>query len=267
MGRPEIVTACATCADLLKKQLPEAGYVSLYEVLDAMDAPRAPLPFSEAAVFDPCAARQDAPAHEAVRSLANKAGCRAEALPEKGACCGFGGHIRLANPALYEEIGANRASESPLPYIVYCANCLEVFRARGKRAAHVLDAVFGAGGEEIPTLEEKRRNVLRVKGVLMEELEHRPFEAETQPWDALRLDFSPEARANMEDKLITDRDAAEAIWSAEQAGEYFTDESGMRCACLVRDVLTYWVDYRPAGENAWRVESAYCHRMRIDEGL
>ena len=38
MGRPEIVTACATCADLLKKQLPEAKYVSLYELLDGMDA-------------------------------------------------------------------------------------------------------------------------------------------------------------------------------------------------------------------------------------
>ncbi len=267
MGKPEIVTACATCTDLLQKQLPEARFRSLYEVLDGMDAPRAALPFAEAAIFDPCAARNNAPVHEAVASLAGKAGCRAEELPDKGVCCGFGGHIRLANPALYDEIGEHRAAESPLPYVVYCANCLEVFRARGKRAAHVLDAVFGGCGDAVPTLEEKRRNVLRVKGALMEELEHGAFAPETRPWDALRLDFSPEARRNMEDKLITDRDAAEAIFEAERRSDFFTDESGLRTACLVREVLTYWVDYRPAGENGFRVESAYCHRMRIDEGL
>ncbi len=267
VGRPEIVTACATCTDLLKKQIPGATIRSLYEIIDDLDAPGAALPFSEAAIFDPCAARNDGPVHDAVASLARKAGCRTEELPEKGACCGVGGHIRLANPALYDEIGAHRAAESPLPYIVYCANCLEVFRTRGKPAAHVLDAVFGSCGDAVPTLEEKRRNVLRVKGALMEELEHSAFAPETRPWDALRLEFTPDARANMEDKLITDRDVSEAVYTAEQSGEFFTDESGLRTACLVRDVLTYWVDYRVLSADSFRVESAYCHRMRIDEGL
>ncbi len=267
MGRPKIVTACATCTDLLKKQLPEAEFVSLYEKLDAAGAPSAALPFAAAAVFDPCAARHDGPVRDAVTHLAEKAGCHTEPLPERDNCCGFGGHIRLANPTLYNEITEHRATESDLPYIVYCANCLEVFRSRGKEAVHVLDAVFGSGGEGIPTLEEKRRNALRVKGALMELLEQKAFAPEVQPWDALALDFAPDARANMEDKLITDRDAAEAIWRAEEGGDYFTDGSGLRTACLVRDVLTYWVDYRPADAGKYRVESAYCHRMRIDEGV
>ena len=267
MGRPVIVTACATCTDLLKKQLPEAEYVSLYEKLDALHAPASALPFPAAAVFDPCAARHDGPVRDAVSHLAEKAGCRTEALPERDNCCGFGGHIRLANPSLYNEITEHRASESDLPYIVYCANCLEVFRSRGKPAVHVLDAVFGSSGEGIPTLEEKRRNTLRVKGALTKLLDHKTFVPETAPWDALALDFAPDARANMEDKLITDRDVAEAIFRAEADGDYFTDESGLRTACLVRDVLTYWVDYRAADGNAFRVESAYCHRMRIDEGV
>ena len=267
MGRPAIVTACASCTDLLKKQLPEAEYRSLYELLDAPDAPHVPLPFASAAVFDPCAARHDGPVHEAVRSIAEKAGCGTESLPDGDNCCGFGGHIRLANPGLYDEITEHRAAESPLPYLVYCANCLEVFRSRGKPAAHILDAVFGPAGDGIPTLEEKRRNTLRVKGTLMEELEHKPFAAETMPWDALTLEFSDAARTNMEDKLITDRDAAEAIFCAERDGDYFTDDAGLRTACLVRDVLTYWVDYRVLSEGGYRVESAYCHRMRIDEGV
>ena len=267
MGRPVIVTACATCTDLLQKQLPEAEYTSLYEKLTALDAPAAPLPFAAAAVFDPCAARHDGAVHDCVAALAEKAGCKASALPEKGNCCGFGGHIRLANPALYDEITEHRAAESPLPYLVYCANCLEVFRSRGKEAAHVLDAVFGGSGAGIPTLEEKRRNTLRVKGALMEQLEQKQFTAEEQPWDALALTFSPDARANMEDKLIADRDAAEAVWRAEQDGDYFMDETGLRTACLMRDVLTYWVDYRAEDGGGYRVESAYCHRMQIDEGV
>ena len=266
MGKPTIVTACATCTDLLKKQLPEAEFVSLYEKLASMDTPTAALPFAEAAVFDPCAARHDGPVHEAVAALAERAGCKLEVLPERDNCCGFGGHIRLANPTLYNEITDHRAGESELPYVVYCANCLEVFRAKEKPAVHILDAVFGGAGEGIPTLEEKRRNTLKVKGALMELLEHKSFEAEAQPWDALALEFSDDARANMEDKLITDRDVAEAIYRAEQDCDYFTDESGLRTACLVRDVLTYWVDYRPAGEG-YAVVSAYCHRMRIDEGV
>ena len=267
MGKPTIVTACATCADLLKKQLPEAEITSLYERLLALDAPAAALPFAEAAVFDPCAARHDGPVHATVRALAERAGCAAETLPDADNCCGFGGHIRLANPALYGEIAEHRASESELPYLVYCANCLEVFRSRGKRAAHILDAVFGGGGDELPTLEQKRQNTLKVKGALMEELEHKAFAAEALPWDALALEISADARANMEDKLITDRDVAEAVYRAEQNCDYFVDENGVRTACLVRDVLTYWVDYRAAAEGAYFVENAYCHRMRIDEGV
>ena len=267
MGKPVVVTACATCADLLKKQLPEAAYTSLYEKLAGADAPRAALPFASAAVFDPCAARHDGPVHEAVRALAQSAGCQTESLPDSDNCCGFGGHIRLANPSLYNEITTNRAAESEKPYLVYCANCLEVFRSRGKPAVHILDAVFGPGGEGIPTLEEKRRNTLRVKGALMEQLEHKTFAAEAFPWDTLALEISGETRENMEDKLITDRDVAEAIWRAETDGDYFTDESGLRTACLVRDVLTYWVDYRVLAAGRYGVESAYCHRMRIDEGV
>ena len=61
---------------------------------------------------------------DAVTRLAEKAGCHTVALPERDNCCGFGGHIRLANPTLYSEITEHRAAERKLPYIVYCANFL-----------------------------------------------------------------------------------------------------------------------------------------------
>ena len=265
MGKPEIIAACATCAEQLKRQFPEAAVRSLYEVLAEENAPVVPLPFAEAAVFDPCAARRDDAAHRAVRALAEKAGCAVEELPDGGTCCGYGGHIRLANPELYREITGHRAAESDKPYVVYCANCLEVFRARGKSAVHVLSAVFGGDEDKTPTLEEKRRNTLRVKGTLLMELENRTFEPHENAWDGLKLEFSENARANMEDKLITDSEVAETIWQAEREQDYFEDAAGLRTASLMKPVLTYWADYRETAPGRYRVESAYCHRMRIGE--
>lgn len=265
MGRPEIITACATCADQLRKQLPEAALRSVYEILDGENAPVSALPWTEAAVFDPCAARRDDLTHRAVRALANKAGCSVSELPGGSNCCGYGGHIRLANPELYREITDHRAAESDAPYLVYCANCLEVFRAKGKPAAHILSALFGGDSGTTPTLEQKRRNALYVKGALMTELEHKAFEYHENAWDGLKPEFSGDARANMEEKLITDSDAAEAIWLAEQEKDYFEDADGLRTACMVKSVLTYWVDYRETAPGKYRVESAYCHRMRIGE--
>ena len=265
VGRPEIITACATCAEQLRDQLPDAALRSLYEVLAEQEAPVVPLPYAAAAVFDPCAARRDDRTHRAVRALAERAGCAVEELPGGNSCCGYGGHIRLANPELYREITDHRAAESEKPYVVYCANCLEVFRSKGKPAVHVLSAVFGGESGSQPTLEEKRRNTLKVKGEVMMELEHREYSCPANAWDEIRVEFSEQARANMEDKLITDSEIAEAIWMAEREKDYFEDADGLRSACMVKKVLTYWVDYRETEAGAYRVENAYCHRMRIGE--
>ncbi len=263
MGRPGIVAACAACMDQLGREIPEACITSLYELLDREGAPSAALPFGEAAVFDPCAARRDDLMHRSVRSLAGKAGCTAEDLPGGGNCCGYGGHIRLANPALYGEITENRISESEKPYIVYCANCLEVFRSKGKQAEHILSAVFGKWNAGTPTLEQKRNNALRVKGTVMEELENIKQETVKQPWDGLKLEFPGSVRADMEEKLITDSDVAEAIYTAEREKDYFEDGEGLRTACLMKKVLTFWADYREISPDTFRVENAYCHRMHI----
>ena len=263
MGRPVIVTACATCAERLPEMLEGAEIRSLYEVLDREGAPVSALPWNGADVFDPCSARKDDAVHRAVRSLAEKAGCAAGSVPG-GKCCGYGGHIRLANPELYGEITENRVSASEKPYIVYCANCLEVFRSRGKECVHILDAVFGPGPAHAPDLEEKRMNTVRLKDTLMKELENKSYKAPAEPWDALALTIPGDVRAAMEDKLITDRDVKETIMTAEAEGDYFVDGDGMRTACLMRKVLTYWVDYVPE-DGGYAVKSAYCHRMHIGE--
>ena len=83
-----------------------------------------------------------------VRDLAARAGVGVEELEERNRCCGHGGHIRTANPALYDEITTHRVEASDKPYIVYCANCREVFASKGKECAHILDVAFGLGSDD-----------------------------------------------------------------------------------------------------------------------
>ena len=266
MGKPTIICACATRSDMLKGQLEDADITSLYTVLAESNAPTTALSFDNAAVFDPCSARNDNAVHASVRTLSEKSGCAITPLgKDAGKCCGYGGHMRLANPKLYNEITDNRASASDLPYIVYCANCLEVFRSKGKECAHILDAVFGSCGDTTPTLSEKRSNVLTLKGTLMQEIDNMDFTPSSNEWDTLLVAVTDAARANMEDKLITDSDVREAIFAAQNDKDYFEDADGLRTACLQKSVLTYWVDYHEAENGEYVVEGAYCHRMHIGE--
>jgi Fe-S oxidoreductase len=128
LGKPTFVFACAYCENVFRQFLPDIPRVSLYELLAREDSLVPSRPFAEAAVFDPCAARRAPEMSQAVRTLAERSGAAHEELKEPNRCCGFGGHMSLANPELYNQITTNRAAASDKPYIAYCANCKEVFK-------------------------------------------------------------------------------------------------------------------------------------------
>jgi Fe-S oxidoreductase len=285
LGRPTLVFACATCMKLFALFLPEIPRVSLYELLAASRSAAsgaitgvsrgssgaglqpAP-PFAEAAVFDPCASRGDEEMQAAVRDLAGDLGVQVTELDERNRCCGHGGHISLANPSLYDEITRNRAEASDKPYVVYCANCREVFASREKDCAHILDVFFGLGANApVPTLEQKRENSLRVKKELMKQTSDMDFQPERHEWDALTLKIGADLQKDLDKKLISAADLKEAIWSAESSGDMFYDETDdVRLCSMIKPVITYWVEYREAGPQTYEVLSAYYHRMRFREG-
>jgi Fe-S oxidoreductase len=268
LGQPTLVFACATCRSLFCRLLPEIAGVSLYELLAASEKIVPTSPFAEAAVFDPCAARDDHSMESGIRALAGKACVALEELKERNHCCGYGGHIRIANSDLYDEITQHRAEASEKPYIVYCANCREVFASRGKECAHILDMVFGLdAGARVPTLQEKRDNSLRVKRDLMKQVRDVDFQPETHEWDSLILVVGDELQESLDKKLISAADLKEAIWLAEGSGDKFCDElSGVSSCCMVRPVVTYWVEYREVGPRTYEVIGAYYHRMRFGRG-
>jgi Fe-S oxidoreductase len=266
LGKPVLIFACATCESMFHMFLPEIEMISLYELLAKADSIVPVRSFPEAAVFDPCAARNNPQMETGVRNLARKAGTLLEDLAERNRCCGHGGHIRIANPVLYDEITRHRAEASEKPYIVYCANCKEVFVSREKRCAHILDIVFGLNAElPTPSLQEKRENSVMVKKKLMKQNLGIDFKPEIHEWEALTLEIGSDVQKDMESKLISAADLKEAIWLAEQSNDKFYDERDGTClCCMVKTVLTYWVQYKRTAPNTYQIFSAYYHRMRFN---
>jgi Fe-S oxidoreductase len=266
IGKPAFVCACATCENMFNLFAPEIPKISVYELLADADGVLPAGAFSEAAVFDPCAARDDGNMQSAVRKLAEKAGVALEELRESNRCCGYGGHMRIANPSLYEEITQNRAGASEKPYIVYCANCREVFASRSKRCAHILDMVFGLPTETgVPSLAEKRNNSLELKKQLMKKTQGIDFEPQSHEWDSLTLIIGEDLQKHMDEKLISTADIKEAIWLAVKSGDKFYNESDGMCMCsMVKPVITYWVQYKEIAPKKYEIFSAYYHRMRFN---
>ncbi len=260
IGRPTLVYACASCRKTLERFLPEIPLISLYELLEPSGMANA----WEAAVFDPCAAAGMAEVREAVRRLALGCGAVLSDYDSSGKCCGFGGHMELANPALYDEITASRCAESELPFLVYCVNCREVFQVHGKPCAHILDLVFGLEQRGVLTLEEKKENILRVKGMLLQEHWGETFVPQASPWDTLKVETAPAALKKMERLLIPLSDVKETIWRNEESGEGFQNDAGEVVCRTVGNYLTCWVRYTREGET-YRVSDVYAHRMHIRE--
>ncbi len=265
-GRPIFVFACASCSKLFAAFMPDIPRVSVYQLLadDESIAPAAA--FGEASVFDPCAARDFDEMQQSVRRLAERSGAALEELREKNRCCGYGGHMKTANPKLFNEIAENRSALGDKPYIVYCANCREVFLSKEKSCTHILDMVFGDGSPKaVPSLQEKRDNVIMLKKKYMKSLEGKDFVPQSNEWDKLTLIVPDEVTAAMNEKLIKLSDIKEAIWRAETENDKFVDENGVCLCSMVTPVITYWAEYIPNADGTYSVTSAYSHRIHFKE--
>ena len=170
-----MIVACSTCHHLFKTHYTEVQTVSLWELLDQvglpshdMAAPADPV----VTVHDPCTSRHFAEMQGSIRELLRRLGYDIEELKlgrEMTECCGFGGLMSAAAPALATQVAVRRAHESDLRYVTYCAMCRDALRAVGKNAVHILDIVFkGQGawdtaGKTIAGYSQRRENRSRLK--------------------------------------------------------------------------------------------------------
>lgn len=264
LGQPILIYACASCLRTFARFLPEIPVISLYELLPERYRGGCVEEEQMYSVFDPCAAYGRNELKAAVRTLAESEGVKMDDYDSEGRCCGFGGHIQLANPDFYDEIAEIRCQESENPYLVYCVNCKEVFETHGKNTRHILDLYFGLDNTKVNTLEEKRQNNIAVKQILLERYWKESFAPVKETWDELKLEIPAEVQRDMEQNLISEREVKKTIKVNEDEQAGFENELGEVICRMVTSYLTIWVKYRKEAD-LYVLQEVYCHRMHIRE--
>jgi len=247
-------------------------------------------------LFDPCAARDNSGAREAVRNLLGKAAVPFETGKMSGElaeCCGYGGHIYASNPDLYGKVVGLRTAESELPYVVYCSNCRDAFAASGKQCSHIFDVIYGAsdGGREAPRIAERRMNrracASGVYNLAQKRQDIQPFDAPGEPDTpgAHGAPGAPDAPGDpdtgtsllcpllypddlgrkMERQLISIEDVQNIIIEAEDTDvKHYDAETGRSIAHGAVGVSTCWVVYEEKN-GEFNLINVYSHRMKAVE--
>jgi Fe-S oxidoreductase len=271
LERPRPIMACASCLRLFKDHVPEADAVSLWEVIDAAGLPEGILPRLEAplAVHDPCTTRGEEAVQDAVRRLLSHMGVPHEELQlgrEHTECCGFGGLMQNANPALARTVAEDRGRRSARDYVVYCAMCRDSLAAAGKRTLHLLDLFFPDPDQPDPAARlrpgwsERRENRLRLKDDLARDLWNEPS-ANADALPVLLLD--PEVEERLESRRILKEDIQKVLRHVQNGGQAFRHpDTGHWLASFRPYQATFWVAFSPL-EEGYCIHNAYAHRMEV----
>ncbi|WP_237152912.1 pyridine nucleotide-disulfide oxidoreductase/dicluster-binding protein [Oryzibacter oryziterrae] len=269
LGRPEVITACASCLKMLGAFQPEMTVRSLWTVMEEKGWPTgaAPLPSGALAIHDPCTGRYAKDVQSAVRTFAGHLGAEVRELSgaERTTCCGFGGLAQFANAEVTDKIVDRRITEDSADYLTYCAMCRDNFARRGKRALHILDLAFPAGADPAarpdPGFSRRRDNRLAFRARMLTDLWG---ETVTEPAPDLALTIADDVRADMERKLILVEDVARTVAAAEAGSPRFRNVAkGVTVASHRHGSLTTWVEYTAAGDG-FVVHRAWSHRMQVE---
>jgi hypothetical protein len=215
------------------------------------------------AVHDPCSLLHDEPVRRAVRRALTHAGVAHEEF-QFTECCGYGGLMGQADPAMAREVAARRAGQAHLDVAASCSMCRDRLAAEGKRAWHVLDFLFPAPGTDPaakgPGFSERHENRARLKDRLLRDVWGE--KAPDQP-EGLPLAYAPGVAESMEERRILREDVLAVVAQAERTGRWFVEEeSGRMLAGFAPRRVTYWVEYRREGEG-FMVTRAWSHRMEL----
>lgn len=268
LGRPDIVFACPTCRQMFDKYLPDVSGLFLYDFMDQSGfVPKKDMAGKKYSVFDPCSSRQESALQQAVRKLSIYAGTDLEPLQYEGGraqCCGWGGHVSIANPPYAKVVTEKRIAQSDNPYITYCVNCRDSFSAMGKPSFHILDVLFDLNDENRtpPNITERRKNRSKLKRDALKEFFHQ--ETEMKNMDAgLNLIINDSLKKKLGDELLLEEDILNAVEFCERSGRKVMDPvTGNFAGYAEIGRYTYWVEYR-AVKDGFELINAYSHRMRI----
>lgn len=273
LGRPRPIMACATCLSMFQTHLPEADAISLWEILAAIGLPASAVNRRQVplAVHDPCTTREAPAVQSAVRQLLSQMNVAVEELVlgrDKTECCGFGGLMQNANPALAREVAERRGRLSERDYLSYCAMCRDNLSRVGKRTLHLLDLLFpeaggsDPAGRQPPGWSQRRENRQRFRSDLRCHLWQEPPEtgADRRP---IALQIDPDVETLLETRRILNEDIEKVLQHAETGGQIFRhQDTGHLLACFRPYQTAFWVEYSPT-DDGFQVHDAYAHRMEV----
>ena len=264
LGDPIVIAGCPSC----KKELSgHAGIriTGIWDVLLERGLPAGGHGLERpAALHDSCGARGDAQTQHAIREIAARLGCVIEESPYSGdrsPCCGYGGLTAYANPEVAQEMTEKCLERSDAPYITYCMACRDRFARQGRESRHILELVYGTDAGVPPDISEKRWNRLTLKKELLHEIWGE--EAMEKKLD-YRLEFTPEARQMMDERMILVEDVIAVLDEARRSGEViFDSESGLLIARRRVGNATFWVKFARPEDACYLVHRAWSHRMNV----
>lgn len=274
LGQPTVVAACSTCLLMLRQYLMEIDAISLWEVFPERGMPQPAFrPQAPSAIHDPCTTRGDRKTQDAVRALLKRLDVpwvELELARDKTECCGFGGLMRDANPALAREVVARRAALDDADYLTYCAMCRDSLAAVGKRTIHLLDLFFPQG-ESDPAKSprvlwsERQENRVRLKERLQRDV-WKEESLQMEPHEEIVLQMDAEVRDRLDRRRILDDDVKRVIYHAQTSGSrLFHPETGRYKASFKRYKTTFWIEYTPLSDG-YQIHNAYAHRMEVVKG-
>jgi Fe-S oxidoreductase len=270
MGRPKVVTACSTCLKMFREHLPQLGAVSVWTIL-AGHSVSAAAAHPALALSDPCTSRHDERTRKDVRTLLENMGQPLAALPMSGElteCCGFGGLMDNANPALARKVAAARVAQSDADFLTYCAMCRDQLAKTGKPVLHILDLLFPElahpASEPPASISLRRANRRMLKTAVLER--YGQAGVPRQPWEDVHLHISTSVAAVLEERRILEDDLRQVIFRSKVNGRCFAHgDDGRRIASAELGEVTFWMEYREE-QGVFTVLKAWSHRMRIAGG-
>ena len=260
LGNPVVIAGCPTC----KKQLSRHEVTGVWEILENIGLPekanRAGKPI---AIHDACGARGDHETQDSIRRIAESLGCtiaETEYTGDKSPCCGYGGLTQYTNREVAKKMTDKCLERSDLPYLSYCMACRDRFAREGRESMHLLELVYGTSADHCPDISEKRYNRLGLRNTLLSEVWNEEVEAVDL---GFTIDYTPEAIAMMDDRMILKTDVIRVLQSLRATGEAILDEeTGLIVTRARLGNVTFWVKYTET-ETGYLVHRAYSHRMTI----
>ena len=267
LGRPQLITACSSCFKSIRENLPQIPIKPLWPHIDLTQLSSPPALPCMLAIHDPCSTRTFPEVEEGARDLLQRLGVTVQELNPRGetTCCGYGGLMLFANPAIGERTVQRRATQSEADYVTYCAMCRDQFAHEGKRAMHILDLVFGRDRSDPaarpdPGFSRRQDNRAELKDRLLRDL----WGEKETPMEPMRNLLIPDdVRQVLEKRMILEQDVRRVIDQAEAGGDRIQDQSTGHCLASLRvGCVTYWVEYSD-DDGAYMVHDAWSHRMEV----